>query len=94
MAGILAAAASYLTIWAAILHIKKVRRLARGKYPRICCRLMVRSPPGGWGFRCGLIPIISSGGVGRGHLKIYFGTERSDHLVRRCLRFPIALVNE
>src|SRR5258708_1102177 len=33
VAGILAAAASYLTIWAAILHIKKVRRLARGKYP-------------------------------------------------------------
>jgi len=33
VAGILAVAASYLTIWAAILHIRRVRRLARGKYP-------------------------------------------------------------
>src|SRR5580765_3928510 len=33
MAGILAAVASYLTIWAAILHIRKVRRLAGAKYP-------------------------------------------------------------
>ena len=33
VAGILAVAASYLTIWAAILHIRKVRRLARGKSP-------------------------------------------------------------
>src|SRR6185369_7981311 len=33
VAGILAVTASYLTIWAAILHIRRVRRLARGKYP-------------------------------------------------------------
>ena len=33
VAGILAVAASYLTIWAAILHIRRVRQLARGKYP-------------------------------------------------------------
>ena len=33
IAGILAVTASYLTIWAAILHIKRVRRLAHGKYP-------------------------------------------------------------
>jgi hypothetical protein len=34
VAGILGAAVSYLTIWAAILHIRRVRRLAQGKYPR------------------------------------------------------------
>jgi len=33
VAGILAVAASYMTIWAAILHIRRVRRLARGKHP-------------------------------------------------------------
>ena len=33
VAGILAVTASYLTIWAAILHIKRVRRLAQSKYP-------------------------------------------------------------
>ena len=33
VAGILAVTASYLAIWAAILHIKRVRRLACGKCP-------------------------------------------------------------
>jgi len=33
VAGILSVAASYLTILAAILHIRTIRRLARGKYP-------------------------------------------------------------
>jgi hypothetical protein len=33
VAGILAGAVSYLAIWAAILHIKRVRGLAQGKYP-------------------------------------------------------------
>ncbi len=33
VAGILSVAVSYLTILAAILHIRTVRRLARGKYP-------------------------------------------------------------
>lgn len=33
MAGILSVAVSYVTILAAILHIRRVRRLARGKYP-------------------------------------------------------------
>ena len=34
VAGILGVVASYLTIWAAILHIRRVRRLARGKSPQ------------------------------------------------------------
>ena len=33
VAGILAVVASYLTIWAAILHIRRVRHLAQDKYP-------------------------------------------------------------
>jgi hypothetical protein len=33
VAGILAVMASYLTIWAAILHIRRVRHLAQGKCP-------------------------------------------------------------
>src|SRR5579863_10441730 len=33
MAGILSVVVSYLAILAAILHIRRVRRLARGKYP-------------------------------------------------------------
>src|SRR5258708_8487821 len=33
VAGILAVATSYLTIWAAFLHISTVRPLARGNYP-------------------------------------------------------------
>jgi len=75
VAGILAAAASYLTIWAAILHIKRVRRLAHGKYRRICCRLMVNLHR-----RMGLsgavfIQSFFLGGVGRGHPQIHLRTE-------------------
>jgi len=33
VAGILSVAVSYLTILAAVLHIRRVRRVARGKYP-------------------------------------------------------------
>ena len=49
MAGILAVTASYLTIWAAILHIKESSPIGSGiNIPRICCRFTVRSRSDGW----------------------------------------------
>jgi hypothetical protein len=74
LAGILAAAASYLTIWAAILHIKRVRRLAQGKYPPHLLPLNGEIFTGRMGLSGAVfIPIIFLAVWIAVILKIYFG---------------------
>ena len=74
VAGILAVAASYLTIWAAILHIRKVRRLARGMSPPRLPPLHGEVSIGRLGLSGAvLIPIIFLAVWLAIILKIYFG---------------------
>ena len=74
VAGILAAAASYLTIWAAILHIRRVRRLAQGKYPPHLLPLNGEISTGRMGLSGAVfIPIIFLVVWVAVILKIYFG---------------------
>jgi len=74
VAGILAVAASYLTIWAAILHIKRVRRLAQDKYPEHLLPLNGEISTGRMGLSGAVfIPIIFLAVWVAVILKIYFG---------------------
>ena len=74
MAGILAVAASYLAIWAAILHIRRVRRLARGKHPPHLLPLNGEVSTGRMGLSGAVFtPIIFLAVWVAVILKIYFG---------------------
>jgi len=74
VAGILAVTASYLTIWAAILHIKRVRRLAQGKYPSHLLPLDGEISTGRMGLAGAVfIPILFLAVWVAVILKIYFG---------------------